>query len=123
MVPPPVYYYFHSNLISSIENLVINTYFSIETFYDVLGVMDKFRSLSIDLLTDSNDWYEPRSSLNLPSFKNLRKICIKLKKIDFNKFQNIVKNVFKFIEILFISIDDNDEEYLYTEIAYLWYLS
>ncbi|CAF1446530.1 unnamed protein product [Adineta steineri] len=74
MVPPPVYYYFHSNFVSSIEDLVINTYFSVETFYDVLGVMDKLRTLSIDLLTDSNDWYEAPSNLILPSFENLKNL-------------------------------------------------
>ncbi|CAF3031060.1 unnamed protein product, partial [Rotaria sp. Silwood2] len=41
-------------------------------------------------------------------------ICPKLQKISFNKFENIVRKCLKFVEVLFVSIED-DEEYLYAE--------
>ncbi len=64
--------------------------------------------------TDSNYPNVPSFNLNLPSFENLKRICLKLQKIGFNKFEDIVRKYFKFVEVLFIPIE-HDEEYLYAE--------
>ncbi|CAF4565563.1 unnamed protein product, partial [Rotaria sp. Silwood2] len=110
----PIYYHLDKNLISTIEHLVINIYFPYDTFYDVVCRMHKLRSLSIDLLTDSDYPNVPSFNLNPSSFENLKRVCLKLQKIRFNKFEDIVRKCFKFVEVLFISIED-DEEYLYAE--------
>ncbi|CAF1062904.1 unnamed protein product [Rotaria sp. Silwood1] len=110
----PIYRHFDKNVISTIEHLVINIYFSYDTFYDIVCRMHKLRSLSIDLLTDSDYSNVSSFNLNLPSFENLKRICLKLQKIGFNKFEDVVRKCFKFIEVLFISIED-DEEYLYAQ--------
>ncbi|CAF3955467.1 unnamed protein product, partial [Rotaria sp. Silwood1] len=110
----PIYRHFDKNVISTIEHLVINIYFSYDTFYDIVCRMHKLRSLSIDLLTDSDYSNVSSFNLNLSSFENLKRICLKLQKIGFNKFEDIVRKCFKFVEVLFISIED-DEEYLYAE--------
>ncbi|CAF3430514.1 unnamed protein product, partial [Rotaria sp. Silwood2] len=81
----PIYYHLDKNLISTIEHLVINIYFPYDTFYDVVCRMHKLRSLSIDLLTDSDYPNVPSFNLNPSSFENLKRVCLKLQKIRFNK--------------------------------------
>ncbi|CAF4517477.1 unnamed protein product [Rotaria socialis] len=110
----PIYYHLDKNVISTIEHLVLNIYFPYNAFYDVVHRIHKLRSLSIDLLNDSEYPNEQYINYNLPSFENLKRVCLKLQKIRFNKFEDIVRKCFKFVEVLFISIED-DEEYLYAE--------
>ncbi|CAF4393426.1 unnamed protein product [Rotaria socialis] len=110
----PIYYHLDKNVICTIEHLVLNIYFPYNAFYDVVHRIHKLRSLSIDLLNDSEYPNEQYINYNLPSFENLKRVCLKLQKIRFNKFEDIVRKCFKFVEVLFISIED-DEEYLYAE--------
>ncbi|CAF2041947.1 unnamed protein product, partial [Rotaria magnacalcarata] len=87
----PIYYHLDKNVICTIEHLVLNIYFPYNAFYDVVHRIHKLRSLSIDLLNDSEYPNEQYINYNLPSFENLKRVCLN-----------------------FISIED-DEEYLYAE--------
>ncbi|CAF5000052.1 unnamed protein product, partial [Rotaria sp. Silwood1] len=55
--------------------------------------------------------YQNTQSYDLPSLKNFKKVYLKLYEIGFNRFQEIVRNCFQCIEVLFLSIED-DVEYL-----------
>ncbi|CAM4979593.1 unnamed protein product, partial [Rotaria socialis] len=69
----PIYYHLDKNVICTIEHLVLNIYFPYNAFYDVVHRIHKLRSLSIDLLNDSEYPNEQYINYNLPSFENLKR--------------------------------------------------
>ncbi|CAF1267412.1 unnamed protein product [Rotaria sordida] len=97
-----------TNIFSSIEHLVINTCFPYESFHNLLSYLPQLRYLSIDVIYDC---YHKPIDFSPIVLKSLKYISLKLSSMNFNQFEQIVKNFFHYIEVLHIT-SSNDSEFL-----------
>jgi hypothetical protein len=97
---------------SAIERVIINAYVPYGSFYTLISNFPELRSLTIDFLIDSRCWNI--QSYNIGSMKNFKNVYLKLDGIGFNRFEEIAQNCFQFIEVLFLTIED-DISYLFAQ--------
>lgn len=86
---------------SSIEYLIINSRFRYESLKNLLICLPKLRHLSINYLFASN--YYSEMEFNPIVLKDLKHISFKLGPLHFSEFQMLIKNFFKYVEVLRIS--------------------
>jgi hypothetical protein len=86
---------------SHIENLVINTRFPFESFNNLLSCLPRLRHLSIDCLVNSCYMGIEEEEEERPvESKYLKSVLLKLDSIDFDRFEDLIKNYFQCVEVL-----------------------
>ncbi|CAF1118397.1 unnamed protein product [Rotaria sordida] len=91
---------FHGCKHSSIEYLMINSYFRYESFNGLFNYLPKLRHLTINNVVGSDNSQIEYYPIVL---KDLKYVSFKLNSIHFYQFEELVKNFFNHIEILQIS--------------------
>jgi hypothetical protein len=89
---------------SPIEHLVINTHFQIDSFKNLLVLLPKLRYLSIDYLVEYRDTKLELCPLEL---KDLKYVFLNLNPVRFDYFEDLVKNFFRYIEVLHVTMQHN----------------
>ncbi|CAF3926627.1 unnamed protein product [Rotaria sp. Silwood1] len=96
--PHPIYFTDYGH--SSIEHLVINTRFHVESFNNLLFCFPKLRHLKIDCLRSS---YHTANKMNKEEpivLEHLKSVSLKLDFIDLNDIEDSFKKFFYFVQIL-----------------------
>ncbi|CAF4331198.1 unnamed protein product, partial [Rotaria sordida] len=95
--PHPIYFSDYGH--SSIEYLVINTYFHVESFNNLLFCFPKLRHLKIDCLRNS---YHTANKINKEkpiALEYLKYVSLKLDFIDLNHIEDSFKKFFYYVNV------------------------
>ncbi|CAF1017781.1 unnamed protein product [Rotaria sp. Silwood1] len=95
---------------SSIEYLIINGHLLFSALHNLLCCLPKLQHLSINYL-DKIDYYEESNKLSSIQLKYLKHVSLKLDHVDFDEFEKTIKEFFRHIQILRLTIV-YDETYL-----------
>lgn len=97
---------------SSIEYLVINTCFHVESFNNLLFCFPKLRHLSIDCLRSSYRTTKKMDKEHPVALEHLKFVSIKLDFIDLNHIEDSFKKFFRYVEVLHLTTKRNTFECL-----------
>jgi len=86
--------------ISSIEHLILNTRFRIDSLYNLLYSLPKLRHLSIDYLIGSD---HPEMGLTPDGLEYLKHVSLTFDYIDFDRIKKLIKKFFYHIEVLLLT--------------------
>jgi hypothetical protein len=102
--PSPIYFTEYGR--SSIEHLVINTYFHVESFNNLLLCLPKLRHLSIDCLRNSYQTAKKMDKEEHPiALEHLKFVSLKLDHIRLNDIEDSIKKFFRYVEVLRLSTE------------------
>ncbi|CAF3610681.1 unnamed protein product [Rotaria sp. Silwood1] len=96
---------------SPIQYLIINGQFSFNSLNNLLSCLPELHHISIQSLMNSNDNIKIDDLSYYIQLRYLKYVSFKINSIDFNKFENIIKQFFDYVEILRLTMN-SDEEYL-----------
>jgi hypothetical protein len=93
-----------TNEYSSIEHLIIENKICLDHLDSLLSYVPQLRRFSIQLLEDS---WKKRTKVSSLVFNHLTHISLQLDHIIFNQFEQLIVDLFPFVEVLRISIKNN----------------
>ncbi|CAF0980559.1 unnamed protein product [Rotaria sordida] len=99
------------HVFSPIQYLIINGDFPFNSLNNLLSCLPELHHISIQSLVNSNDNIKTGDLSYYIHLRYLKYVSFKLNSIDFNKFENIIKQFFDYVEILHLTMN-SDEKYL-----------
>ncbi|CAF4495990.1 unnamed protein product [Rotaria sp. Silwood2] len=88
---------------SSIEYLIINSHLPFSALHNLLCCLPKLQHLSIGYL-DKIEYYKQSNKLSSIQLKYLKHVSLKLDDVHFDEFEKIIKEFFRHIQILRLTI-------------------
>ncbi|CAF1958617.1 unnamed protein product [Rotaria magnacalcarata] len=95
----------------SIQYFIINGQFPFSGLNNLLSCLPQLRHISIEAFVNSNDTVKTDDLSYCIQLPYLKYVSCKLNSIDFNKFEDIIKKYFNYVEILRLTTN-SDETYL-----------
>ncbi|CAF2116346.1 unnamed protein product [Rotaria magnacalcarata] len=92
---------------SPIEHLIIDNDLDLSQIYSLLSYVPQLRRLSLQ--RPSVSWKQ-RANTSPPTLKHLTHVSLNLDRISFDRFEEIVKNLFSTIQVLYTSIEYNTDD-------------
>ncbi|CAM4835689.1 unnamed protein product [Rotaria magnacalcarata] len=102
---------YHLHMSHSIQYFIINGQFPFSGLNNLLSCLPQLRHISIEAFVNSNDTVKTDDLSYCIQLPYLKYVSCKLNSIDFNKFEDIIKKYFNYVEILRLTTN-SDETYL-----------